>query len=652
VRGRQPEEVRAKIHCCAVAMVRRIVALLLVLAPVVSLHAQSRYVADGAGAPVKWEGWGPRAIERAKKEKRPIFVVIGYASSFECFHMQREAFLTGEVAENLNTYFVPVLLDRFEYPEIAESYETIARSMNQSVAAPLLMILTPSLEPFAAAGFLGPSDLGRLLVINANRWAHEQSAVLAEAHLNVEKAREMGEKRAPGAVEPKILDDIGKVSSNDPMMLSFLLRMKSTSAPETLRTFALTPARDQLGGGFHRAPRFEKMLSDQALYAIAYLEAWQITKDPEMERIARSTLDAALRDLHPKNGAFDASQDAHSLVPAQGPEFWNGAFYVWEKDEVTHLLGHDGAAKVFRAFGMKDGVRNVLVVEDAESLRDPAIAPLLAKMLDVRQKRPQPFRESNVISGLNGLMISALARGGAVLGEKTYIDAASFAALVVTKNLWNAPKKMLLHSAGVGATAGDYAMLIQGLLDVFEATYDPRWLDLAIALQQRQDQLFWDASAGRYATGASVPAALRGLLVERDVETPSANSVAAMNLLRLAMLTGNETWRARPPMIFESFGTRLRTEGAQLPQLASAYATSLANAKIVVVTGDPRKQPTLDTLHAIHERWEPLRFVVFVPLKPPARDRIMKALPFTAALTIDPENPITYECNGGECRRR
>jgi len=624
-------------------MVRRLLASLALLSAL-SLHAQSRYVSDAAGAPVKWEGWGTRALERSKKENRPVFLSIGYASSFECFLMQREAFLDGEVAQTLNTYFVPVLLDRLEYPEIAESYETIARVNGNIGGAPILMVLTPSLEPYAISGPLATGDLSRALVIVANRWARERDAVVAEAHQNVMRARaRVGEAGVP---ERRV----------NAMVISLLLRTKQTAAAtDTLRKLARSAVHDQLGGGFHRAarddawkqPYFEKILADQALLAIAYLEAWQTTRDPEFERIARATLTAAIRDLHPQNMAFEASQDAQSLVPAKGPEFWNGAFYVWQKDEITRLLGHESAPKVFRAYGIKEGARNVLAVEDAESLKDPAIAPLLAKMLDLRQKRPQPFREWNLVSGLNGLMISALARGGAVFGEKSYLDAAMLAAQVVTKNLGNAQKKTLLHSAGVEATAGDYAMLVQGMLDLFEATYDPKWLDLASALQQRQDQLFWDESAGRYVTGGSVPQVLSGLVVERDEETPSANSAAALNLLRLAMLTGNEAWRARPAKIFATFG-----DSAQLPQLASARAAAAAEAKLVVVTGDPRRKATIDALRAIHDRWEPLRFVLFVPFKGPARERIVKALPFTAALAVDPENPITYECSGGECRRR
>jgi uncharacterized protein len=244
----------------------------------------------------------------------------------------------------------------------------------------------------------------------------------------------------------------------------------------------------------------------------------------------------------------------------------------------------------------------------------------------------------------NGLMISALARGAVAFEKPEYLQAAARAATLVSTKLWNAQKKTLERSEShTPALAEDYAMLVQGLLDLFEASHDVRWLDLAIALQQRQDALFWDAGLGRYTTGTSVPEPVRGLLSERDQDTPAANSVAAMNLLRLAALTGNETWRTRPAMIFQSFGGRMRTAGALHPQLAAAYESSLIAPSIVVVIGKevPRE---------IYERAEPMRAIVLVPRKGVVRDRIVRTLPFIGALAGDPERTVTYVCANGHCR--
>jgi uncharacterized protein YyaL (SSP411 family) len=649
----------------------RSVLLAFALTLALTASGTTRYVTDRSEAPVKWMEWGRAAIDRAQKEKRPLFVTIGFAASWDCQRMQREAFLNGENAEALNAYFVPVLLDRLEYPEAAEAYEAALRSMQGVSGWPANVILTPGLEPFAGGGFLSTAELNRLLVINANRWASERSAVIAEGQANVARARAMADPRAPSDVDATTLDavvaDIARAyekdKSPDAMTIAFLFRQAARTnnenlralAVETLRKLAAGPMRDQLGGGFYRcATCFEKMLSDQALLALAYLDAFQIARDPDLAHVARTTLDYVVRDLIPPRGLLQSAQDAHSLVPGQGPVFVEGAFYHWTTDEITRLVGAESARKIFTLYGIKDGASDRLVLEDPRFLHETydELAAPLQKLLDLRQKRPAPFREVGV-AGWNGLMISALARGAAVLDRPEYLDAATSAATLASTKLWNAPKKTLYRTEShTEALAEDYAMFVQGLLDLFESGYDVKWLELAMTLQQRQDQLFWDASLGRYATGASAPAVVRALVNERDDKVPAVNSIAAMNLLRLSALTENETWRTRPTMIFQSFGGRLRTAGALHPQLAAAYETSLLPSSVVVVTGDLRKQETRDVLRAIHDRWEPMRRLVFLPSKGSSRARAIKALPFIAALAPDPEHPVTYVCANGECHRQ
>jgi uncharacterized protein YyaL (SSP411 family) len=537
-----------------------------------SVSAPTRYVTDRAAGPVQWQEWGKAAIERAQKEKRPLFVSIGFAAAWDCQRMHREAFLNGENAEALNAYFVPVLLDRIEYPEVAEAYEAVLRSMQGRDAAgdgwPTNLILTPNLEPFAGGRFLSTAELNRMLVINANRWASERAAVIAEGKANVAKTK--AEPRVPSEIDATtmeaVVDDIARAYERDqtldPMTAAFLFRYAARTKHESiralaadwLRTLAAGSMRDQLGGGFHRCPAcYEKLLSDQALFALAYLEAWQITRDPDLAHVARTTLDYVVRDLVPPRGLFQSAQDAHSLVPGQGPVFVEGAFYLWRTDEITRLLGDETARKIFTLYRMKEGVENRPALEHPRFLHETfdELAAPLQKLLDVRQRRPAPFREV-AMAGSNGLMISALARGSVVLDKPEYLEAATLAATLASTRLWNAKTKTLDRTEShTEALAADYAMLVQGLLDLFESGYDVKWLELAMALQQRQDQLFWNASLGRYVTGATVPEIIRGLLAERDEEAPAANSVAAMNLLRLAALTGNEAWRTRPAMIFQ-----------------------------------------------------------------------------------------------------
>lgn len=658
-------------------MVRRLLhltllGLLLTLAG--TAGAASRYFADRAGAPVRWEAWGSRALERAKKEKRPIFLSIGFGSSYECYRMHREAFLNGENAETLNTHFIPILLDRLEHPEVAEAYEAAAREMSGAEGLPVQLVLNAALEPFAAAGSLNAEELSRFLVIAANRFAEtggkdtyrpsatprpaappdSDAVVDAIAKTWKPKSSSFGE----GPLRPR------------PMTISFLLRYATRTAHdqirdvalESLRRMAVSAIRDQLGGGFHRAARdeewsvpfFEKMLPDQALAAMAYLDAWSTTRDPEMEHLVRTTLDFVLRDMREGRGAFDASQAAYNFVPLRGPELVNGNFYHWQKDEITRLLGRETASKVFTIYGMKDEQPNLPALAEWRFLpetHDELSAPL-EKMLEIRQKRPEPPREFNVITGWNGLMISALARAGTVLGEKRYIEAATSAASAVTEAHWNARRKALRRSDAADALAEDYAFLVQALLDLYGAGQDVRWFELAVTLQQRQDELFWDASSGSYATGRTAPAPLRTLVEESDDATPAANSVAALNLLRLAALTGNRNWSERSGIIFAAFGGRMRARGAELAQMATAYELSRVAPSILVVTGDARMKATWDLLHTYAARAEPMQALVLLPHRGAARDRVVRALPFTAALLPDEKEPVAYLCAAGECKRR
>ena len=632
-------------------------------------QSASRLVRDQAASKVAWKPWGPAAIELAKKGNRPLFVSVGFASSFDAFVMHRDAFNTVDVADSLNGYFVPVLLDRFEHPEVAEAFDTLQTSMGGKVTHPSNFVVTAALEPIAQAGALTHGELRTFVATNASRWANERDAAIAEGRANLVKAHLLGEQRAPGDADASTLaaamDSVARgfdPNAPRPMALAFALRHAAATdnkavravTLEALRKLARSPLRDQLGGGFHRSHgEYDKLLVDQALYALVYLDAWQQTREPEFQQVVRTTLDYVIRDLHSTRGAFDASQDAYGLVPAGEPVFVKAAFYLWSKDEIVRLLGNDTARMVFRVFGM---------ARDADNLPVPVepipeeLKPAVAKLLEYRQKRPEPFREFSHLAGWNGLMVSALARAGAAFGEQRYVDEAMAAARVVTTKLWNEKKKTLHRSDAatspvIEGTAEDYAMLVQGLIDLFEASHDVKWLELAKTLQQRQDELFWNASTGRYTTGSSAPEQFRGLLVESDDTVPSVNALAAASLLRLAMLTGHETWRARPHMIFQSFGTRLRNAGAELPQLASALSMSFASPKLVVVTGKPRSKEAFEVLRAIHERWEPLRVVVFVPNKGVERTRITGALPF-AALPADPELPLTYVCEKGECRRQ
>ncbi len=670
-------EARRERGCSRPRMIRTLFALTLVVSLAGSASAQqtqaggnalasatSRFLRDASASHINWRPWGQTAIDAAARANRPLFVSIGFASSWDAFRLHREAFANSVVADTLNGYFVPVLVDSIENPEVAEAFEAIQRAVGGTVTTPASFVLTPALEPVAAIGFTTPVELRTWLATSASRWANERDAFVAEGRKNLIKAHSFGDKRAPSDYDATTLDavmeDIARTHDAkvlQPMAISFALRYAErtgnkavrAAALESLRTFARTAMRDQIGGGFHRAPGvFEKILSAQALMAMTYLEAWQLTKEPQFEMVVRTTLDYIIRDQQRTKGAFVAAQDAHGLVPGQGPEFHNGTFYLWSKSEIVKLLGPEAAAKALRAYGIESETGNLPVSVE------PLDAEIAQKLLDHRQKRPEPFRDFNELSGWNGLMISALSRAGAAFGDRKYIDAALLATRSITTKLWDEKKKTLYRSDAatvpvIPALSDDYAMLIQGLLDLFDATSDVKWLELAKTLQARQDQLFWDASAGRYTTGTALPEVLRGLLVESDATVPSVNALAASNQLRLAMLTGSSS--ARVPMIVSSFAGRLRRSGAELPQLASSLAMTFETPKIEVVVAG-KKTETLELLRSIYARWEPMRTVILLQRKGAERDRITRVLPFTAALAPEPELPVAYVCEKGECRRQ
>lgn len=383
----------------------------------------------------------------------------------------------------------------------------------------------------------------------------------------------------------------------------------------TLRRMALGGMNDHLGGGFHRysvdefwhVPHFEKMLYDQAQLAVSYLEAYQLTGAEFFAKTARDVLAYVKRDMTSPGGGFYSAEDADSLVEAEGTEKAEGAFYVWTATEIDDLLGED--AELFRAvYGVEpDGNapagadphgefvgKNILIqrlsVEEAAQRFDmPAqqveerLAAARETLFGVRGKRPRPHLDDKAITAWNGLMISAFAKGYQVLGDESYLEAAKRAARFVRDELTHPETGELIRSyregpADVSGFAEDYAFLTQGLLDLYEAGFDSEWLRWADELQAALNEHFWDNDAGGYFanTGQDDSVILR-LKEDYDGAEPSANSVAALNLLRLAAMTDNEAHAARANELLDTFRANLEQGGVTVPQML--VALDFAGAK-------------------------------------------------------------------------
>jgi uncharacterized protein len=490
-----------------------------------------------------------------------------------------------------------------------------------------------------------------------------------------------------------------------PTELLFLLREHARTGDDaardmvlaTLRAMALGGMRDHIGGGFHRysvdgdwrVPHFEKMLYDQAQLVLAYLEAGQVSGDPFFAQIAEDTLQYVRRDLTDEAGGFYSAEDADSLPAEDASQHKSeGAFYIWRLDEVREALGDDSRAFELRYGVLPDGNapfdpqseftgKNLLytargIGEIATELDWPParVAEALTRarltLFALRNRRPRPHLDDKVLTGWNGLMIAAFARaarvlsGGAALGQDPdrdpaarHLEFARRAAVFLRQRMWDPDRRVLLrrYRAGQAAIEGyaeDYAYLIFGLLELFAASGSPEWLEWSIELQRRQDELFWDATGGGwFSTTGRDPSVLIRMKEDYDGAEPSASSVGVSNMLSLAHLTGDESFRSRADAVFRAFAARLVTQGRTLPMMAASLSTALAAPEQIVVVG--AESSDTDALwRAAHRRYRP--FAQIVRVEPGESQRRLAALmPWVGSMTPQNGKPAAYVCRNFAC---
>ena len=503
-----------------------------------------------------------------------------------------------------------------------------------------------------------------------------------------------------------------------PSELLFLLREHARTGDAaardmvlaTLRAMALGGMRDHLGGGFHRysvdgdwrVPHFEKMLYDQAQLTLAYLEAAQLTGDRFYADVAVDTLAYVQRDLGDPAGGFYSAEDADSVPPehALAPHAHKseGAFYIWHDDEIGAALGADAEAFRIRYGVLPDGNapsdpqsefthRNLLYT--AHSLEEvssrigapvPDIEAALGRsrrvLLDARSNRPRPYLDDKVLTAWNGLAIAAFARAGRVLdGDTTpWLDAAARAATFVRDHLWDGSRRVLLRryragDAAIDGYAEDYAYLIFGLLELFQAGGDARWLAWALSLQRRQDELFWDAvDGGWFSTDGTDPTVLLRLKEDYDGAEPAASSVSVLNLLVIAHLTGDlggdptsaatldragavavaDGAAARVEKTFGFFARRLTELGRGVPMMLAALSEFHAGLLQIVIVGPPGRDDT----RALHEvaRTSYLPQALLIPVDPSTQDALSSLLPWVASMFMRDDRATAYLCRDFTCQ--
>lgn len=603
---------------------------------------KSPYLLQHKSNPVDWHPWGEAAFEKARRENKPVFLSIGYSTCHWCHVMARESFENPAIAALMNRGFVNVKVDREERPDVDRVYMAFVQAATGGGGWPMSVWLTPEGHPFFGGTYFPPEErYGRagfpqILQQIENLWRADRGRIESEAARVLAELREESSSRSTAnsldsewlgggyrafadAFDPRHGGFGGAPKFPRPSVLNFLMRGDDESrqmALATLRAMSRGGMRDQLGGGFHRysvdefwhVPHFEKMLYDQAQIAASLVEAWQITKDPFFETTARSTLDYVLRDMTHPFGGFYSAEDADSLIAPGSDEHAEGAFYVWTRREIEALLSPEEARIFCEYYGVKEvgnapegsdphgefAGKNILIATQDEA-EPGSIAASREILLARRNLRPRPHLDDKILTAWNGLMISAFARAGRAFGEDRYSVAAARAADFVLEQLCRDGD--LLRSWRDGASnipgfAEDSAFFIQGLVDLYEADFQIRFLKTAVELQKRQDVLFRDGD-GYFSSRDGDPLVPLRMKEDYDGAEPSANSVSALNLLRLSRLIGDPSYEESARKILETHSIQMDRIPSAVPQMLVALDFALSPPSQAVVAGSRKEAEPL-----------------------------------------------------------
>ncbi len=530
----------------------------------------SPYLLQHKDNPVDWYPWGEEALARAREENRPLLVSIGYSACHWCHVMERESFEDPAVAELMNRSFVCVKVDREERPDVDALYMDAVQAMTGQGGWPLNAFLTPEGVPFYAGTYFPPAQRQGLpswtqvLGGIAAAWDAERERIVADAGRILPRLAGAATLEAPDAeLDPASLDDAVAVLRRDydeqrggfsrqapkfpaASAIEFLLRRgERAMALHTLRAMAAGGMYDQVGGGFSRysvdaawiVPHFEKMLYDNALLARAYLHGWQVSGEERFRQVCTETLDWALRELRQPEGGFASALDADS----EGVE---GRYYVWRPDEVRAVLGDELGAIAVEHFGMTEAGNFEGASIPVRATPDPPeLGEIRRRLYAAREQRVRPGLDDKRLTAWNALMISALADAGAVLERPDFLEAAVACAEFVLRDLRDADGRLLrTYNRGqgrLGAYLEDHAFLLEALLTLYEASFDPRWFHAARELADTLLERFADRERGGFFATADDHERLVARRKElEDAPIPSGASAAAFGLLRLAALTG------------------------------------------------------------------------------------------------------------------
>ena len=670
-------------------------------------NSQSPYLLQHASNPVDWYPWGDEAFEKAKKENKPIFLSIGYSTCHWCHVMEHESFEDSTVAAQMNKYFVSIKVDREEMPEVDHLYMSVCQAMTGRGGWPLTIVMTPDKEPFFSGTYFPKQGRGKqpgmlqLIPSLANAWSTKQGEITKtidrlQTYLTEINTSSQGEEWD----EAMIRDAFSQYASRfdpdyggfgkapkfpSPHNLIFLLRYSKlfgvatgkTMVEKTLHQMRLGGVFDHIGLGFHRystdkrwfLPHFEKMLYDQAMISMAFLEAYQITNNENYANVAREIFTYVLRDMTDKDGGFYSAEDADS----EGEE---GIFYIWTQEELVKILGEDDGLKLAKTFGFINGGnffeeaggqttgnnipyfqddRETLAKNVNMSLDDfnAFIEKSRQKLFEVREKRIHPLKDDKILTDWNGLMIAALSQGGQVLDDVVYIDAAKNAVKFVLESLRDdngrLMKRSRLGKAGLQPHLDDYSFMVFGLLNLYEATFDPSYLASALELTEIMIEDFSDKNGGFFIGSKDAEKLMIRAKDSYDGAIPSGNSVAALNLFRLGKITGNTKWTDLGYSTLKAFTDKAKQSPTGFAHMITAFMFDFKNPKEVVLVGDSNDPETQKTISAIRKNYSPNKVILFKDVSNP--DALLQVAPWTKDHVMINGSPTFYVCENFACKQ-
>ncbi len=671
-------------------------------------HEKSPYLLQHANNPVDWYPWGEEAFAKAKSLDRPVFLSIGYSTCHWCHVMEHESFEDEDVAQLMNQYFISVKVDREELPEIDHVYMSVCQAMTGRGGWPLTIIMTPEKEPFFAGTYFPKEGRGnrpgmmQLIPAIARNWEQDREKLTGNIskikdYLERTNSKKMGEFPNSTLINDGFTQFLQRYDhefggfGNAPKFPSpqdyiFLLRYYQKTKDETALQMVENSLKhmrrggiwDHVGFGFHRystdqkwlVPHFEKMLYDQAMLSLAFIETYQATHNELYAKTIREIFTYVLRDMTSPEGGFYSAEDADS----EGEE---GLFYLWTIDEIKQVLGDQNGDRFIRAFNLTEkgnfrdettrqfNGKNILHLKETyknlaqklglnEENLNGFIDDSIVKLMQERKQRIHPLKDDKILTDWNGLMIAALSKGGTVLNEPFYLKVAEKAVDFVLNTLRNSEGRLLKRyrngDANLNGHLDDYAFMIWGLLNVYEAGFNPIYLKHAIELAEIMKTDFYDEDNGGFFLGSDQS---EKLIVRSktgyDGAIPSGNSIAVLVLNRLYRMTGDSNWAECAESTLRAFSQDMERVPSGYTAMILGFLYDAYGSKEMVVVGNSNQNETKNILKTLQSLYVPQRVMIFKDTNK-WRNPLSKIASWTENHSMKNNKPTIYICEDFACR--